>query len=282
MPEAIEALYDLYKAGGLDDLEADDQAGQTEAVAEARAGRPQKFPAVDGAVAVVPIEGILWGRKYAQIRADFDAALASEAVGGIVLNIDSPGGLAYGTHELARHIRDSRGTKPIVAVANPLAASAAYYLGSQADRFAVTPSGEAGSIGVISVHFDHSKMLEDFGVKATIIKAGRFKGEGNPFEPLTDEAREYEQSRIDDFYRLFVDDVAAGRSVDRKTVLEDFGEGRVFGARQAVSSGMADRVAGFDTVVREMLETGRNRKARRARAATARRRHELAVRRAST
>jgi signal peptide peptidase SppA len=172
-----------------------------------------------------------------------------------VLDIDSPGGSIAGITELAAEIRSARGAKPIVAVANTLAASAAYWLGSQADQFVVTPSGHVGSIGVYAVHQDVSKMLDEAGVKMTIVSAGPHKTEGNEFEPLTDEARAEIQARVDASYDQFVEDVAAGRNVPVATVRADFGGGRVLTARDALKAGMVDRV---ETLAQTIQRVGRS------------------------
>jgi signal peptide peptidase SppA len=154
-----------------------------------------------------------------------------------------------GVDELSKMIYDARGSKPIVAVANHLMASAAYWIGTAADELVVTPSGEVGSIGVFAAHQDVSAAMEKEGVKTTLISAGKYKTEGNPFEPLTDEAHASIQARVDDYYSMFTKAVARNRGVNVADVRGGFGEGRVVGAQQAVSLGMADRVATLDDVI---------------------------------
>jgi len=110
----------------------------------------------------------------------------------------------------------------------------------------VTPSGEVGSIGVVAAHMDISKMAESAGLKVTLVSAGKYKTEGNQFEPLSDEARAALQVRVDDYYAMFVKAVARNRGVSPADVRNGFGEGRVVGAKQAVALGMADRVATLD------------------------------------
>ena len=207
------------------------------------------------AVAVLPITGpiqqkedefLYWfgGTAVDSFKRDFDAALADPAVKTILMDVDSPGGSVYGVGEVAEHIRKSRGgSTRIVAQANSVAASAAYHLAAQADEFVVTPSGEVGSIGVFSLHLDHSKMLEEIGVKPTFIFAGKHKVEGNFYEPLSDEAREFEQKRVDEYYSDFVWNVAKGRGTTPETVRNNFGQGRMFGAKDAKAAGMVDRIA---------------------------------------
>ncbi len=189
----------------------------------------------------------------------FAQAVADPNVAAIVINVDSPGGTVSGVPELAAQINAARGTKPIVAVANGMAASAAYWLASQADEIVVTPSGEVGSIGVFCAHFDESGALEQAGVKPTLISAGKYKVEGNPFGPLTDEALASIQSRVDDLYAMFTSDVAKARAMPVDRVRgRAFGEGRMLGAKRSVNSGMADRVGTLsETIGRLSTPQGR-------------------------
>jgi len=134
----------------------------------------------------------------------------------------------------------------------PEAASAAYWIGSQATKFYVTPSGEVGSIGVWSMHVDYSRANEQDGIAVTFVSAGEHKVEGNPHEPLSDEARAEMQRSVDETYREFVAAVARGRNVTPAKVLADFGNGRMLTARAAVQAGMADAVKPFEAVLTEV------------------------------
>lgn len=160
----------------------------------------------------------------------------------VILEIDSPGGSVYGVHELAKLIRILREEKQVIGIANSLAASAAYWIGSACSQFWVTPGGEVGSIGVWQMHMDISKELELLGVKVTLVSAGEHKVETNPFEPLSEEAEAFMQQRIDEYHELFLKDVAEGRGVKVNQVREEFGKGRVFGAKQALAAGMVDKI----------------------------------------
>ena len=183
-----------------------------------------------------------WAAQFRQLVADTN-------VGAIVIDTDSPGGAVQGVDELSAEIYRARGQKPIVAVANHLAASAAYWIATAADELVVTPSGQVGSIGVFAAHEDVSRAADTAGVKTTLISAGKFKVEANPYEPLTEEARAAIQARVDEYYSMFVRAVARNRGVPVEAVRSGFGEGRVVGAREAVKLGMADRVATLDEVV---------------------------------
>jgi signal peptide peptidase SppA len=224
-------------------------------------------------IAVIPVWGII-GHRANELRdissavgtstevlaAQIDQAVADPSIAAIVLDVNSPGGGVFGVQEVAETIRAARAKKPIVAVSNALMASAAYWIGSAASELVVTPSGLVGSIGVFSIHEDHSKELAEEGIDVTLIRAGKFKAEDNPFGPLTDEAKASIQQRVDAFYQQFTKAVAKGRNVSLDAVRNGFGEGRVVDAKQAVAAGMADRIATMDEVIADLasgkLSTG--------------------------
>jgi hypothetical protein len=121
-------------------------------------------------------------------------------------------------------------------------ASAAYYLGSQADEVYVTPSGLIGSIGVYATHYDQSGMNEKLGVKPTLVSAGKYKTELNPTEAPSEEGIAHLQSIVDDAYQQFTLDVSKGRGASVADVRSGFGEGRVLTAKQGVREHLADGV----------------------------------------
>ncbi len=208
----------------------------------------------EGAVAVLPLRGVIANRM--NLMSDisggtssegfakaFDAAVTDTSVKAIVIDVDSPGGAVSGTDELSSRIFTARGTKPIIAHVNPTAASAAYWIATAADEMVLNPSAEVGSIGVMGVHDDISAALEKAGVKRTLMKAGEFKAEMAPFLPLSEEARKYQQERIDAYHDQFLRAVARNRNVSMAAVRENFGKGRMVMASDAVSRGMADSIA---------------------------------------
>lgn len=228
------------------------------------AGPARRTGRVEGAVAVLPLYGVLaqrmgmfeessGGTSTERVATAFRAALAAPDISAIVLDVDSPGGSVYGVSELADEIYRARGTKPIIAVANSLAASAAYWIATAADELVVTPGGEVGSIGVLAAHQDLSALLERQGIKTTLVSAGRYKAEASPFESLAEDAREHIQSRVSDYYRMFTAAVARHRGVAIASVRNGFGEGRVVGAKQALDLGMADRVESLQETLARLL-----------------------------
>jgi signal peptide peptidase SppA len=215
-------------------------------------------------VAVLPLFGVIFPR--ANMMTDMSGATSAERfgaqfsklvkdpeIGAIIVDVDSPGGSVEGIEELSKTVFDARGQKPIVAISDHLMASAAYWIGTAADEVVITPSGEVGSIGVFAVHEDMSAALEKEGIKISLISEGKYKTEGNPYEPLTDEARSAIQARVGDYYESFINSVARNRGVEPDAVRNGYGEGRVVGARQAVELGMADRVGTLDETIDRLL-----------------------------
>ena len=216
-----------------------------------------------GSVGIIPIYGVIsqrmnlfsefsGGSSIEILSSNFRAALVDPDVKTIVFDIDSPGGDVCGVPEFAAEIFAARGQKKMIAVSNAQAGSAAYFLASQADEIVVTPSGAVGSIGVYCVHEDDSGWLAQNGVKMTIVKAGKFKAEGNSYEPLSKDTVEAWQKDIDSLYGMFIESVARGRGVDTSAITGGFGQGRMVLASEAVALGMADRVATLDQVLAEL------------------------------
>lgn len=219
------------------------------------------MPAGRPLVAVIGVVGVIMKRADAfsemsgatsieTLTRRFRTSMNDPNVRAIVFDVDSPGGGVYGVPEFAAEIRGARGVKPVLANSNNLAASAGYWILSAAEEASVAESGEVGSIGVYSLHQDISAYLEKEGVKYSFVSAGDYKTEGNPFEPLSDDARAHMQSRVDEYYDMFVKAVAKGRGASVAKVKSDFGQGRVLGAAQAKSAGMVDRIETLDETIR--------------------------------
>lgn len=247
-------------------------AGDEASVQAASLGQERGKRGVEQArgVAVVPLVGYLTQRptwfstSTRQVQQWLRQAVADPATIGVLLDVDSPGGSVNGVEELAAELRSLRARKPIVAVANPLAASAAYWIASSASEIVAAPGSHVGSIGVFMAHSDYSAALDKQGIKVTLIKAGKYKTEDNPYEPLSADARDHFQEMVNDSYSDFVTSVAAGRRTTESNVRSRFGEGRLVRARQALATGMVDSIATFDTVLRQLAmgETPRAAQAR--------------------
>lgn len=258
---SIASFVHLKAAGGVADAETIKAIHEANQVAAARA--KNLTSGAPGAVVVLPVYGII-NQRYAgdfsgpsgtsvqQLTQQFRQAVNDPNVKAIVFDVDSPGGSVSGVAELAQEVFDARKQKKIIAVSDCLCASAAYWLASQASELVVSPSSLTGSIGVYQLHEDDSQYLDNLGVKMQFISAGKYKVEGNGYEPLGDDARQAMQGMVDDYYGMFTKAVARGRGVAQKAVQNGFGEGRVLTSQNAVSQGLADRVATLDDVLAEL------------------------------
>lgn len=227
----------------------------TEALAAYHDERHRPYE-IAGGVAVITVSGLLlknyrwigdsWATGYAQIKMQVDIALQDEGVEGIVLHIDSGGGYVDGLFELTSYLREAREVKPVYAIVDSCACSAAYAIASAANSISASAFSMVGSIGVLMVHWDFSKMLDEWGLKPTILFAGAHKIDGNPFQPLPEDVQSRFQSEIAEMRALFADDVALGRG-DRFDAEAAMGtEARVYGTPSQITAaqemGMIDGI----------------------------------------
>lgn len=227
---------------------------------------PDPPPAVsitgDG-IAVVPVTGTLVSRSgyldaasglqaYGDIAAAVASAMNDGGVRGVVLDVDSPGGEVGGLFDLVAEIKAVRlaRAKPLWAVANESALSAAYAIASTADRLYVTRTGEVGSIGVVAAHVDKSGADAKAGLAWTFLFAGERKVDGNAHEPLSERARATIQADIDRLYSEFCALVATNRGMTAEAAHST--NAAIYRGELAVSAGLADRLGTLDSAVAEM------------------------------
>lgn len=215
----------------------------------------QSYDIRDG-IAVIPVYGTLekrmnmlsrmsGGTSFQLIQRDISGALEDPKVDGIVLDVESPGGSVDGTKELADFIFAHRGGKPIVAYANGLMCSAAYWIASACDAIVANDTAIVGSIGVALTHRDTSGSDAAEGVKKTEIYAGKYKRIASSTKPLSEEGREYLQSTVDTYYGIFVNAVAQNRGVSEEKALA-MADGREFIGKQALEAGLVDSIGSMD------------------------------------
>ena len=216
-----------------------------------------------GAVAVIPIRGaivprgdmfssVFGGVPLDGLRGEVQRAVSDPQVSTVVLDIDSPGGSVTGVQEFADFLHTATTAKPIIAHCNAMCASAAYWIASQATEIVATPSATVGGIGVFAVHQDVSESMKAQGITNTIISAGRRKTEGNPFEPLSDDARSNLQATVNEHYDMFVDAVSRGRAVAASSVRTGFGEGAVVSGDEAMATNLVDRIQTMEGLLTEL------------------------------
>lgn len=187
-----------------------------------------------------PFERIFFGASdLTEIGDAVEAAAADPAVRGIFLNIDSPGGTVTGTPEVAAAVREAARTKHVAAFTGGLMASAAYWIGSQADVVYATPSARVGSIGVIQTLVDRSQQLAKNGVKVEVITAGKYKAAGHPATSLTDDQRAMLEAQVQEIHQEFM---SAVNSRSRSIAPEDM-QGQDFSGKVAATKKLVSGLA---------------------------------------
>jgi len=250
-PSAIEGLAAQAEAGtGLE------RAGITAST---------DLLAPGGNVAVIGVHGFVtrrpsfWsslfgGCSLVEFEQQLRAAVNDPQVSAIVLDCDSPGGSVTGVHEAFEAVRAANAVKPITATISGLCASAAYWLAAGASRIAISPSAEAGSIGVFGVHADRSAFFAAEGVTFSVFAAPAAKAEQLDVQPLTDQARAAMRQRVEGHYARFVADVATGRGTTPEAVRAGYGNGRVVGSVDALACGLVDAIETPATTIGRVVE----------------------------
>lgn len=219
-------------------------------------------PMLAPGIAILPVHGSLVRRSggldaasgltsYQSLTELLDEAILDPGIAAILLDIDSPGGESGGVFDLAERIRAGTQRKPIWAVANDMACSAAYAIASGATRLFVTRTGCVGSIGVIAMHADQSVKDAQEGLHYTTVFAGKRKNDMNPHVPLSSEAHALLQTEVDRLYALFLETVSRHRGLSSDAVRAT--EAGLFFGADAVSIGLADAVGNLDEALNELV-----------------------------
>jgi signal peptide peptidase SppA len=191
--------------------------------------------------------------SYNEIRNAIIEAVGSMEVSRIVLDIDSPGGSAKGIDDLGDFIKFASARLPIVAHVSGEALSAACWIATSCDSITGSRMSQHGSIGVIAVLQEITKMAEDQGVKFHVFRAGKYKAIGSPYEELTDEFREIIQAQVDTIEGFFLDAISDNRGIPRGSVKARVGEGLTFFAAEAVDKGLLDEVLSIQDLLTRLI-----------------------------
>lgn len=240
-------------------------AAQAHQQATAKAGIsvPTDLPSIyerQGSVGVVQIRGSLvpgsagWGRYfgvlgYDDIRAGVLEALADPDCTSILYHFHSGGGAVTGMSDTATFLRQASKLKPAVSFVD-VAASAAYRLAIETDEIIVADSGLVGSIGVLRIHGENSKQMEQDGLKVTVLRAGEHKALLNPYEALTPEAIAQETKRLQHLAGIFNSAVESRRGLSAQDMKASAGEGREFIGQMGVKVGLADKVGTYESALK--------------------------------
>lgn len=212
-------------------------------------------PMVSGSAGFMRLFGVL---GYDDIAQAFVAAVEDKSVKSILASYDTGGGHASGVADLGELIRSVDQVKPVITHTGGDMMSAGYWLGVCGRKVYATSTSEVGSIGVLMVTMERSRALEQAGIKVNVIRAGKFKALANPYEPLTDVAREQLEAKAETLHTIFLNHVGENRGLSGAAVKKKFGEGQTFLGITAKELGMTDGVANFSEAVEiAKLEVGK-------------------------
>lgn len=202
-------------------------------------------------VAVVHINGEIGGGTASGVDPEYVVRLLRKAekdplVRAVVLRINSPGGTAASSQEIASEIKKM--SKPVVASIGDTGASGAYWIASACDKIVCNPASSLGSIGVIITIPSFEELFKKLGIKYVVISKGKFKDLGNPARELTDEEKKLLEQHAEKVYQQFIEAVSENRSIPRSTV-ERLATGEVFLGEDAVELGLADETGNFNDAV---------------------------------
>jgi len=205
---------------------------------------------VIGGIAIIPVLGVLlpgsgwcWSGAtyYRDIRICLAAALEDPNVKSLALVINSPGGTVSECFDTADLIYGARGVKPIWAILDDVAYSAAYAIASAADFITVPRTGGTGSIGCVCMHVDITEALAEAGIKVTTFQFGERKTDSYPTTPLSDQARDRVQAEIDEMGEMFVALVARNRGLSPEIIRNT--QAATYLGEHGVALGLADQIA---------------------------------------
>ncbi|URO00904.1 S49 family peptidase [Leclercia adecarboxylata] len=224
---------------------------------------------ITNGIAVLPVSGTLVSKTrslqpysgmtgYNAIIARLQQAMSDPGVDGILLDMDTPGGMVAGAFDCADIIARMRDIKPIWALANDMNCSAGQLIASAASRRLVTQTARTGSIGVMMAHSNYGAALKTQGVEVTLIYSGDHKVDGNPYEKLPKDVRDDFQTRIDATRRMFAEKVASYTGMSVQSVLDT--EAAVFSGQESVDAGLAEELVNNTDALNVMRESLNKRK----------------------
>ena len=200
-----------------------------------------------------PISGTSRLRDYTNA---IEGLKNSRRIKSVIINVDSPGGLATASNGLYCAVSRLSAKKPVVAFVSGACASGSYMASCAATKIVALPTAVVGSIGVLSVRPILQDLLNKVGIHVDVTKSGRLKDMGGFYREPTEEEKRKEEELIAGFYNYFVSVVAKGRKMDEGKVKE-LATGEVFLGEKAKSLGLIDEVGDFDVAVDLAADLGK-------------------------
>ncbi|KMY43484.1 hypothetical protein AC622_03925 [Bacillus sp. FJAT-27916] len=210
---------------------------------------------IDGTIADTGEESSLLstgGYNHQALLKHLDTVAEDDTIGGLVLEVNSPGGGVHESAEIHRKIQAvKKAGKPVYVAMGSMAASGGYYVSTPADKIYASPETLTGSLGVIMQSYNFEGLAEKYGIDFVTIKSGKFKDMGNSFRDMTDEEKKILQSLVDNSYNQFVKVIAEGRGMSEDEVRK-VADGRIYDGRQAKDLNLIDELGYIDDAIAGM------------------------------
>ena len=199
----------------------------------------------ENSIGVIKITGLI--RESETTIEQLNKFKKDKNIKAIILKINSPGGGVVPSQEIYSEILRVKKKKKVYAYFQSVAASGAYYIACACNKIISNPGTITGSIGVILEFTNFQKLFDKIGVKAIVVKSGKFKDTGNPFRPVTDEEKELLNKVVLNIYNQFLLAVSKNRNIKLEE-LRKIADGRVFSGEQALKYKLVDKVGTFSDV----------------------------------
>ncbi len=181
----------------------------------------------------------------------------SRRVKAVIFRINSGGGSPTASENILRELAALSEKKPLVISMGPIAGSGGYWISATGRRLFALPTTITGSIGVLAVYFNLSRLLEKYGITTDAIRKGDSADMGSALRGLTQKERETIEGMIDFLYGEFIERVAKFRGLTPEKV-DELGQGRIWLGKDAVKHKLVDQTGGlYDAIeyVKEILKT---------------------------
>ncbi len=208
-------------------------------------------------IVVVNLQGIIDGRTYTDVYKQLRTAGADKKVKGVIVRVDSPGGMASASDRIYNEIgkfKEETG-KPVVAFMQNVAASGGYYASAACDKIVAEPTTITGSIGVIMTYFVFQELLEGtLGIEPVVVKSGLRKDWPTMFKSPTKEQLEYlDEKLITPVYERFVNIVADSRAELTIDDVKRLADGSIYSAEEAYNEKLIDEIGYLDKAIEQVL-----------------------------
>lgn len=200
-------------------------------------------------VAVIELTGPIMTSK--DVVKELHKQIKNDKIQGIVLRIDSPGGLVAPSQEIFQTVQNLKTVKPIVVSMGSVAASGGLYAALGASKVFAQAGTNTGSIGVVAQIPNFTKVAEKVGVEFWTVKSGELKDVGNPTREITEKDKQFMQGLVLEIYDQFLTDVATARNLEKEEVRK-FADGRVILGSKALEYGLVDGIGDVYDASREI------------------------------